>query len=238
MSFFGKLFGRKPATNFRDEPEAIVAPAPAPVMTPAPVVAPEPQAPEVEAPKEDVNIWDLGEDDNAVMEAVLEPAPKSRRRRNATRLIGFEHTDEDTVDPFAQTASATEQEVLQFPVGWVLVIEGEGRGHCFGLNAGLNQVGRGADNSISLDFGDSAISRNNHFAVVYDDEERKFMLGHGGKSNIVRLNGKAVISNEYLSDGDTIKVGGTVLRLKTLCGPEFDWADPVAEEGQEDVAIA
>jgi len=233
MKLFGKLFGSKSPVVPQNEPLAAIE-DPAPVA----VVPTQPVAVAAEVRKEDVNIWDMTDEDSAVIEAALEPAPKSRRRRNATRLIGFEHTDDPVVDLFDQTASSSDQETLQFPVGWVLVVEGDGRGHCFGLTAGLNQVGRGEENSISLDFGDSAISRNNHFAVVYDDEERKFILGHGGKSNIVRLNGKAVISNEDLADGDMVKVGGTVLQLKTLCGPDFDWADSAVEEGQDDVAIA
>ena len=236
MSFFGKLFGgKKQAAPVQTAP---VASEPVPDM-PEPAPAPAPAAPQVAVEAaEEVNIWELNEEDEAVLEAVTQPATKSRRRRNATRLIGFEHSDETIVDLFDQKAASVVQETLQFPVGWMLVIEGEGRGHCFGLVAGLNQVGRGDENSINLDFGDSAISRKNHFAVVYDAEERKFMLGHGGKSNIVRLNGKAVISNEDLADGDKIKAGGTVLQLKTLCGADFDWSDTEAEEGHVDVAIA
>jgi hypothetical protein len=227
MNFLKKLFGGTQAV-------APVQPAP----KPAPIPVPETAIKVAEPPAEDTSIWDISEEDNAVIEAALTPPTKTRRRRNATRLLGFESSEDAVVDLFDQKASAAEQEKLQFPVGWVLVLEGEGRGHCFGLTAGLNQVGRGEENSIKLDFGDSSISRKNHFAVVYDDEERKFMLGHGGKSNIVRLNGKAVISNEDLADGDLIKVGSTVLQLKTLCGPDFDWSETEAEEGQVDVAIA
>ena len=183
-----------------------------------------------------VNIWDMDDDESA--EVAVDAPVKNRRRRNATRLIGFDTSDGEATDLFEQEAVTTNHAAMQFPTGWLLVVEGEGRGYCFGLTSGLNQVGRGAENSIQLDFGDTAVSRKNHFAVVFDEEERKFVLGHGGKSNIIRLNGKAVISNEDLADGDQIKVGGTVLQLKTLCGEDFDWTQSDSAEEDEDVAIA
>ncbi|NNL18463.1 MAG: FHA domain-containing protein, partial [Boseongicola sp.] len=75
-----------------------------------------------------------------------------------------------------------------------------------------------------LDFGDTSISRNNHAAVAYDDEQGKFFLGHGGKSNLVRLNGKPVLSTEELADGDMVRIGETTLKFVALCGEDFTWA--------------
>ena len=190
-----------------------------------------------------VNIWDLDEDEEAEAEtaAPVVAAPdrsSSRARRNRTRLIGFDKSDGDVVDLFDESEQVAPTERVQFPVGWMLVVEGPGRGHCFALTAGMAQIGRGDDQAVQLDFGDSAISRTNHAAIVYDPDGRKFILGHGGKANIVRLNGKPVISNEDLADGDKISIGETVLKLKTLCGPDFDWSDTDSGEEHEDVAIA
>lgn len=194
-----------------------------------------------------VNIWDLDDGaDPAPSAAAAEttiapvgPNANARSRRNRTRLIGFDKSDGDVVDLFEETpAAAPSGSRVQFPVGWILVMEGPGRGHAFPLVAGMSQIGRGEDQAISLDFGDTAISRNNHAAIVYDPAERSFLLGHGGKANIVRLNDKPVISNEALSDGDKIQIGETTLQLKTLCGPDFDWTDTDGDEEQEDVAIA
>jgi len=102
----------------------------------------------------------------------------------------------------------------------------------------MSQIGRGEDQAVPLDFGDMSISRNNHAAVVFDGASRTFMLGHGGKTNIVRLNDQPVISNESLTDGDKIKIGETTLQLKTLCGDDFDWSSTEDGEEREDVAIA
>ena len=193
------------------------------------------------APASGGNIWDL-EDDAEAAPAAAAPSGRasSRARRNRTRLIGFDKSDGDVVDLFeeAPTAAPAQSERVQFPVGWVLVMEGPGLGFSFPLLAGMSQIGRGEDQAISLDFGDTAVSRNNHAAIVYDPKERSFLLGHGGKANIVRLNGKPVISNETLNDGDRIQIGETTLQLKTLCGPDFDWTDTGGEENEDDVAIA
>lgn len=183
-----------------------------------------------------VNIWDMDGE-----EAVAEPevAPSPRRRRNQTRLLGFDTSAESNVTPFDAAAPVAPTARAQFPVGWVLVTEGPGRGECFTLEAGMSQIGRGEDQAIQLDFGDNAISRVNHAAIVYDTETHTFMLGHGGKKNVVRLNGTPVISNEPINSNDDIKIGETTLRFIALCNEEFNWsAEDGEEEDGDDVAIA
>jgi pSer/pThr/pTyr-binding forkhead associated (FHA) protein len=120
----------------------------------------------------------------------------------------------------------------------MLVSDGPGRGECFTLEAGMSQIGRGEDQAIQLDFGDNSISRTNHAAVVYDTDTHTFSIGHGGKKNIVRLNGKPVISNETLSAGDKIKIGETTLHFVPLCSDEFNWAEGGEDEENDNVAIA
>ena len=186
-----------------------------------------------------VNIWDLEDDgDDAAQGAAVAAPTTSRGRRNRTRLLGFDKSDGDVVDIFGGGTKAASGTQTQFPVGWILVVDGPGHGHCFTLFAGMSQIGRGEDQTVCLDFGDSAISRNNHAAIVFDEGERKFVLGHGGKANIVRLNDNPVISNEDLADGDRIKIGDTMLQLKILCGPDFNWSDTGGNEERDDVAIA
>ncbi len=200
----------------------------------------------------EVNIWDL-EDDGTSTElpskaperptrspaAAASAAARSpsRSRRTKTRLIGFEKSDGDVVDLFNDAPRAPAVKSVKFPVGWIVVAEGPGRGESFPLMAGMSQIGRGEDQAVQLDFGDNSISRTNHAAIVYDTDSKEFLLGHGGKSNIVRLNDKPLISNEALKSGDVIRIGETVLRFVALCGDTFDWADSAGGE-DEDVAIA
>jgi hypothetical protein len=184
-----------------------------------------------------VNIWDMDSEDGAPA-AEPEPAPTPRRRRNQTRVLGFNPMEADVVSIFdkAEAKSATAR--AKFPVGWILVVSGPGRGECFSLESGMSQIGRGEDQAVQLDFGDNTISRTNHAAIVYDPETHIFTLGHGGKKNIVRLNGDPVISNEALTTNDEIKIGETGLRFVALCNEEFNWGDTPDDEESEDVAIA
>ncbi len=197
-----------------------------------------------------VNIWDL-EDDGSSTElpatapalSATAPAPaaasrsSARSRRTKTRLIGFEKSDGEVVDLFNDAPKATPTKHVKFPVGWIVVADGPGRGASFSLLAGMSQIGRGEDQAIQLDFGDNAISRTNHAAIVFDPDSKEFLLGHGGKSNIVRLNDKPLISNEALKTGDIVRIGETVLRFVALCDASFNWSEGSSGE-DEDVAIA
>ena len=92
------------------------------------------------------------------------------------------------------------------------------------MKSGVSQIGRDAQETVSIDFGDLSISRKNHASVAYDPDDHSFYVGHGGKANIVRLNGKPVLSTEQIKDGDVLKIGETSLRLKTLCDEDFNWS--------------
>jgi hypothetical protein len=206
---------------------------------PAASTPPEPAAAPNPAP---VNIWDLDPQDSA--SALPDTSPSAnparvaaRARRTKTRLIGFEKSNGDVVDLFSDAPKTTSTQRVRFPVGWIVVTDGPGRGESFALLAGMSQIGRGEDQAIQLDFGDTTISRNNHAAIVYDPETSAFLLGHGGKANIVRLNDKPVISNEELKNGDVIRIGETKLRFVALCDASFNWAQDKTA-GDDDVAIA
>ena len=90
----------------------------------------------------------------------------------------------------------------------------------------MNAIGRGEDCAVQVDFGDDSISRDAHAYVTYDDEARRFFASHGGKTNLVRLNGAPLLAAEALEHGDTLRLGATSLRFVALCGPDFDWSAP------------
>lgn len=166
-----------------------------------------------------------------------QPVMRKRRRptnANKTRLMGFDTSDGRVVDLFGEDKATTETGRFQFPVALVMVTKGPGLGESFAIKSGMSQIGRGEDQAIQLDFGDQAISRENHAAVVYDPKEHSFLLGHGGKSNIVRLNGKPVVSTSDLKDGDEIEIGETRLRFVALCSDKFNWESAETEEGTDD----
>lgn len=150
-------------------------------------------------------------------------APRRPAGRARTRLLGFDAGAETANDPFGQPVTDASQAPRTHPTGWIVIVDGPGQGHSFAVYSGVAMVGRGEDQHIRLDFGDMAISRQNHAAVAYDAEENRFYLGHGGKSNIMRLNDRPVLSTEDLAHGDTIRIGETTLRFVALCGAGFHW---------------
>ncbi|MEO1794992.1 MAG: FHA domain-containing protein, partial [Pseudomonadota bacterium] len=162
------------------------------------------------------------------------PAPR-RAGRVKTRLLGFQSKTPGQDVFEGKTAEGAGP--VRFPVGWLVVTKGEGFGHSFSLLSGVSKIGRGEDQAVKLDFGDTAISRDNHAAIAFDEELNQFFLGHGGKSNVVRLNGKPVLSTEELFDGDEIRIGETTLKFIALCGDEFTWAQTEGN-GSEHAASA
>jgi hypothetical protein len=159
-----------------------------------------------------------------------EPLPTPRRTgRVKTRLLGFEHSN-GTVETFVPADARSRLEPVRFAVGWLVVISGPGRGESFALRPGVSTIGRGEDQAVCLDFGDTAISREAHALIAYDEESRGFFIGHSGKANLVRLNGRPVLTTEPVAHGDRIRIGETTLMLVTLCGPGFSWAAGGAAE--------
>ena len=98
-------------------------------------------------------------------------------------------------------------------VGLLTVIEGPGKGETRPIFSGTNQVGRGPDNRIALDFGDATISRLQHAVIAYDSGTRAFRIFDGGKQNPIHVNGERLSGDRAISPGDTIKIGLTTLRL-------------------------
>jgi len=200
--------------------------------TPPPAAEPEDEAATAAPEPQDDSPVNLG----AIMASVAVPSPTAGRTagragRAKTRLLGFAQQDE-TADPFAAKAAPQQAAAAQrFPVGWLVVVDGPGRGAHFTLFNGVSQIGRGEDQTVRLDFGDNTISRTGHALLAYDDEQAKFFLGSGGKVNIVRLNDRPLLSTEELSHDDVIRIGETRLRFVAFCGPDFAWS---ADERDDD----
>ncbi|MCK0141497.1 FHA domain-containing protein [Aliiroseovarius sp. F20344] len=158
-------------------------------------------------------------------EVTAAPAPSSDRSdRVKTTFLGFERPenpvqDSMEADPVAKQVVATNT----FPVGWLVITDGPGRGTSFSLVEGLAQIGRNDDQAVQLDFGDNGISRAGHAVVAYNSEDQTCYLGHGGKANLVRLNGGPVLSTVPLSTGDKIRISDTTLRFVSFCDENFDW---------------
>ncbi|NIZ61529.1 FHA domain-containing protein [Sedimentitalea sp. CY04] len=207
-------------TPVAPRPVAPAAVAPAPVE-PAPQkaapVAPQQPAPIEPAPQA-----------AAPAQPIDVPSPamgrgSSKAGRVKTRLLGFNPGQAAGADPFERKEEKADTGYTQYPVGWLAVVSGPGRGATFTLYSGVTIIGRGEDQTVRLDFGDNSISRANHAAIAFDPEKNSFYIGHGGKANLVRRNDRPVLSTEEMGMGDLIRIGETTLRFVPLCGPEFGW---------------
>lgn len=111
-------------------------------------------------------------------------------------------------------------------VGWLVVVNGPGKGRSVELGYGMNAIGRGDKNRVQLAFGDQEISRDKHAMVTYDPRGGKFFLQHGDSTNLTYLEDSPVLSPTEILNGQTIRIGdSTVVKFVALCGPDFHWED-------------
>lgn len=128
-----------------------------------------------------------------------------------------------------RTGSAPD--ISHSPVGWLALIDGPGFPRAFPISYGANRIGRGGKVEVTLDFGDTSISRGPHCRVVYDTKNREFFLQPGEGTGITYLNGEAVLAPVKLRSHQRFEVGHTTLMLVPLCSVDFDWRDmPAAQE--------
>lgn len=111
-------------------------------------------------------------------------------------------------------------------VGWLVVLEGPGRGNYRSVYNGSNTIGRNHNQRVPINFGDDTISGEQQAFLVYDGKKRHFQLVPNlGRPNLVHLNDSALLSGAVLNRHDKITMGRTTLLFVPLCGPDFDWAD-------------
>ena len=115
------------------------------------------------------------------------------------------------------------------PAGWLVIVDGPGKGHAVTLGYGVNWVGRDPTERVTLDYGDGTISRVRHIAVAYDARSRKFHVQHGDGANLSYVNDQPVLAPVELEPFAHIRIGGSTLRFVPLCGPDFSWEDEETE---------
>ncbi len=123
----------------------------------------------------------------------------------------------------ANEASADQSFAAEPVVGWLVVVDGPGRGHSLKLGYGMNGIGRGDAERVSLDFGDEEISRHGHAMLTYDTKGRKFYIQHGGGTNLTYLGEVPVLQPYELKGREIISIGNTKLCFIPFCGADFEW---------------
>ena len=111
-------------------------------------------------------------------------------------------------------------------VGWLVVVGGPGLGSFRPIFEGNNAVGRGKDQRIPIDFGDTTISSEEQAYIRYDSMDRSFLfVPNLSKTNIVAINDKRPTGAVKLELMDVITMGRTQLAFVPFCGEEFDWSE-------------
>ncbi len=111
------------------------------------------------------------------------------------------------------------------PAGWLVIVDGPGKGHVATLGYGVNAVGRERTQRVSIDHGDALISRVRHVVITYDPEGRNFYVQHGEGTNLSYLNDEPVLTPMALEPFAHIRIGKTTLHFVPLCGERFCWED-------------
>lgn len=133
-----------------------------------------------------------------------------------TTIIGY-----DSTSGVSSTSAKASHEPV---VGWLVVLDGPGKGNHRPVYNGSNTIGRNSNQRIPLDFGDGSISGEQQAFLVYDGKKRQFQLVPNlGRPNLVHHNDAALLSNAELKPRDRIMMGQTTLLFMPLCGPDFDW---------------
>ena len=112
----------------------------------------------------------------------------------------------------------------RFVVGWLAAVDGPYKGKSFELHSGYNRVGR-VEGDLKLEK-DKTISRSNHFRIVYDAEDNRFIFFAGDSDNYPRVNGEKKYGGEKaeLHPYSEIKAGESVFLFIPLCSEQFRWA--------------
>lgn len=106
--------------------------------------------------------------------------------------------------------------------GWLVCIDGPEKGRDYRLHEEYNYIGRSSKMDVCIP-NDPTVSRENHAIIAYDTQDRIFYFAPAGGASIVRHNGKAVLGNVELKQGDRIQIGKGTFLFVPLCGENFQW---------------
>jgi FHA domain len=137
------------------------------------------------------------------------PPEDVRTPSRASQLSDSEASNDRSLDPV---------------VGWLVVVEGCGKGRSLEIGIGANSIGRNKDQKLRVDFGDQHISRDKHAVLIFDPRSRKFFLQSGDVRNLTYVGEELVLSPMELKGGESVLIGETKFRFVAFCGPQFGWS--------------
>jgi len=169
-----------------------------------------------------------GKENNMGTTLIDEPG-KTPKREGTSLVDSPTGTGTKLVEPLGNkaTESAAESagESDSPVVGWLVIIDGPGRGKSIEMGFGMNIIGRSKSNRIALDYGDTQISGEDHFRIAYDGQNSNFHLIPGRGTNLVYVGGSPLLNPTELTAGAEMTVGSTTMRFVPLCTDEWNWGN-------------
>lgn len=149
------------------------------------------------------------------------PMPVYGQGDNRTQAINYGGSSKYSED--SKTIAVLKKEIGIDPVvGWLVCIQGQGKGTDYRIHSDNNYIGRSEKMDICLN-ADETISRENHAIVSYDVKEKTFYLSPVEGRSILRINDKAIFATSIIKEHDVIEIGETKLLFLPLCSERFEW---------------
>lgn len=127
----------------------------------------------------------------------------------------------DYVGDYERTISVyLEENANRLTVGWLVCMAGSDRGRSQVIFSGRNLAGRDPMMDIVLPC-ENGLTEENHFSVVYEPKSMTFYLVAG--TGETRLNGRPIIAEAVMVEGDEIEVGQTKYVFVPFCKEGRDW---------------
>jgi pSer/pThr/pTyr-binding forkhead associated (FHA) protein len=98
-------------------------------------------------------------------------------------------------------------------VAKLTITDGPGAGNAVSIFSGTNQIGRGDDMRVQINFGDDTISRQQHAVITFDMKNLEVRIYDGGRPGGLWVNGERITADAQVKLGDLIRLGETTLRL-------------------------
>ena len=122
-----------------------------------------------------------------------------------------------------KTVAVFQRECEMDPVvGWLVCVDGAGKGKSFELYARINSIGRSSENDVCIK-GDATISRDRHARLAYDPRHNSYQLIPGESTNNIYLNDQPVYVPSKLASYDLVELGQSKFLFIPLCGDRFRW---------------
>lgn len=167
-----------------------------------------------------------------VRESISEVTPTSSLKDTIQKASA--NTEGKTMGYFSKMSSSSgtgnEASVITDPVvGWLVCVAGSHFGESFGISAGKNSIGRGADNNIVLSR-DGSVSKSKHAIVIYEPKKRNFYIQPGDSSGLTYLNEDYITETKMIASHDVLEFGDSKFIFIPLCGENFTWEDYMKKE--------